>query len=342
MASKCFSLWLAVVSVLWLASPAYLSTHDFYKGKTMRFIVAFSPGGAFDTYTRAIARHFGKNVPGNPSTVVENMTGAGGIIQANYMFQRAKPDGLTIGNNIGGLVLQQIMGAKGIEFDGRKFEYIGVPSVDDSVCALTKASGVTNMEKWFAAKEPVKLGGVGPGGTLSDVARTLRAALGLPIRVIDGYKGVAEVRLAADSGELAGYCGGWESVKILWRKAIEAGEVSVVLQVTTKRHPELPHVPLALDFAKTDEARQLLKYAVHDVAIMQRFYFFPPGTPKERVRILRKSFMDTLKDPGFLADTAKTNLTIAPVSGEEIEDIVSGLFKLDAEMVAKLRGVLVP
>ena len=92
------------------------------------------------------------------------MTGAGGIIQANYMFQRAKPDGLTIGNNIGGLILQQILGAKGIEFDGRKFEYIGVPSVDDCVCALTKASGVTNINGWFAAKGPLKLGGVGPGG----------------------------------------------------------------------------------------------------------------------------------------------------------------------------------
>jgi tripartite-type tricarboxylate transporter receptor subunit TctC len=270
------------------------------------------------------------------------MTGAGGIIQANYMFQRTKPDGLTIGNNIGGLILQQILGAKGIEFDGRRFEYVGVPSVDDSVCALTKASGVTNIETWFAAKEPLKLGGIGPGGTLSDVARTLHAALGLPIRVIDGYKGVADARLAADAGELAGYCGGWESVKLQWRKAIDAGQVSVVLQVTTRRNPQLPHVPLAIDFAKSDEARQLLKYAVHDVAIIQRLFFLPPGTPKDRVRLLRKSFLETLKDPEFLTEAGKASLTITPVTGEEIEDIVSGLFKLDQVMVAKLKSVLVP
>ncbi|HEU4344248.1 MAG TPA: tripartite tricarboxylate transporter substrate-binding protein [Candidatus Binatia bacterium] len=342
MVRKFFSVCLGVLSVLGLASPGYSSTHDFYKGKTIRFITAFSPGGAFDVYTRAIARHYGKHVPGNPSTIVENMTGAGGIIQANYMFQRTRPDGLTIGNNIGGLILQQIMGAKGIEFDGRKFEYLGVPSADDSVCALTKASGVTSMESWFAAKEPVKLGGVGPGGTLSDVARTIKSALGLPIRVIDGYKGVADVRLAADSGELAGYCGGWESVKLQWRKALEAGQVSLVLQVTTKKNPELPHVPLAIDFAKGAEARQLLKYAVHDVAIMQRLFFLPPGTPKERVRLLRKSFLDTLKDPEFLAEATKTSLTINPVTGEEIEEIVAGLFKLDAAMVANLKSVLVP
>jgi tripartite-type tricarboxylate transporter receptor subunit TctC len=342
MATKYFYSWFAVLSVLAVAGSAHSSTHDFYKGKTIRFITAFSPGGAFDVYTRAIARHYYKHVPGNPSSIVENMTGAGGIIQANYMFQRTKPDGLTIGNNIGGLILQQILGAKGIEFDGRKFEYIGVPSVDDSVCALTKASGVTNMNTWFAAKEPLKLGGVGPGGTLSDVARTLNAALGLPIRVVDGYKGVADVRLAADAGELAGYCGGWESVKLQWRKAIDAGQVSAVLQVTTKKNPELPHVPLAIDFAKTQEARQLLKYAVHDVAIIQRLFFLTPGTPKDRVQLLRKSFLDTLKDPEFLAEANRTSLTIAPVMGEEIEEIVSGLFKLDGAMVAKLKSVLVP
>ena len=342
MARKYFYSWLLVLSVFAVVGPADSSTHDFYKGKTIRFITAFSPGGAFDVYTRAVARHYHKHVPGNPTTIVENMTGAGGIIQANYMFQRAKPDGLTIGNNIGGLILQQILGAKGVEFDGRKFEYIGVPSVDDSVCALTKASGVTNMNEWLAAKEPLKLGGIGPGGTLSDVARTLNAALGLPIRVIDGYKGVADVRLAADAGELAGYCGGWESVKLQWRKAVEAGQVSVVLQVTTKKNPELPNVPLAIDFAKTEEARRLLKYAVHDVAIMQRLFFLPPGTPKDRIRLLRKSFLDTLQDPEYIAESNKTSLTIGPVSGEEIEGIVSGLFKLDSAMIAKLKSVLVP
>jgi tripartite-type tricarboxylate transporter receptor subunit TctC len=342
MAKKYFYWWLVVLSVFVISSPAYSSTHDFYKGKTIRFITAFSPGGAFDVYTRAVARHYHKHVSGNPSTIVENMTGAGGIIQANYMFQRAKPDGLTIGNNIGGLILQQILGAKGVEFDGRKFEYLGAPSVDDSVCALTKASGVTNMNEWLAAKEPLKLGGIGPGGTLSDVARTLNAALGLPIRVIDGYKGVADARLAADAGELAGYCGGWESVKLQWRQAVEAGQVSVVVQVTTKKNPELPNVPLAIDFAKTEEARRLLKYAVHDVAIMQRLFFLPPGTPKDRVRLLRKSFLDTLNDPEYIAESNKTGLTIGPVTGEEIEEIVSGLFKLDNAMIAKLKSVLLP
>ena len=182
------ALHFATVIVLVLAGSGHASSHDYYKGKTIRFVVAFSAGGTFDAYTRVIARHFGKHVPGNPSIVVENMTGAGGFIQANFLYQRAKPDGFTIGNNQGSFILQQILGARGIEFDSRKFEFIGVPTEFHPVCALTKASGLTNMERWFAAKEPAKLGGIGPGTGPSDVARAVKAALPtLPVRVIDGY-----------------------------------------------------------------------------------------------------------------------------------------------------------
>lgn len=324
------------------AGLAGASTHDFYKGKTVRLIVAFSPGGGFDTYSRAIARHLGKHIPGNPTIIVENMTGAGGIIHANFMYQKAKRDGLILGNNIGGLIVQQILGARGIEFDGRKFEYIGAPGIDNPVCALTKASGVMSMERWRGAKEPVKLGGVGPGGTASDVARTMQAALGLPIKVVDGYKGTSDIRLAAESGELAGGCWAWESVKTTWRKGIESGEVSVVVLVMPKKHPELSHVPLAIDYAKTEDARRLLKHAVHDTAVMTRPYFLPPGTPKDRVQLLRKAFGDTLKDTEFLAEANKSKLDIEPVSGEELEKTVAGLFSLEPSMVTRLKEVLVP
>jgi tripartite-type tricarboxylate transporter receptor subunit TctC len=305
-------------------------------------IVAFSPGGGFDTYSRAIGRHLGKHIPGNPSVVVDNMTGAGGIIHANFMYLKAKPDGLTIGNNIGGLVLQQIMGAKGIEFDGRRFEYLGAPAVDHPVCVLTKASGISTLEGWFAAKEPVKLGGVGPGGTASDVARTVQAALKLPIQVVDGYKGTSDIRLAAESGELAGGCWAWESIKSMWRKAVESGDVSVIVQTMPKRHPELPKVPLAIDHAKTDDGKRLLKYGVHDTATITRLYFAPPGTPKDRVEILRQAFLRTYKDADFLAEAKKASLDFDPVTGEDMEEIVAGLFKLDAKQIARLKEVLVP
>lgn len=331
-----------VVAIVTARGSVKAAEADFYKGRTIRLVVAFSPGGGFDTYSRAIGRHLAKHIPGNPTVIVDNMTGAGGIIQANFMYQQAKPDGLTIGNNIGGLILQQIMGAKGIEFDGRKFEYLGVPGVDHPVCALTKASSITSVEKWYASKEPVKLGGVGPGGTASDVARIMQAALALPVKVIDGYKGTSNIRLAAESGELAGGCWAWESIKTTWRKGIESGEVNVVLQAMPKKHPDLAQAPLAIDFAKGEEGRQLVKHAVHDIAVMTRLYFLPPGTPKDRVQVLRKAFAATLKDPAFLAEAEKAKLEIDYVPGEEIDQTVQGLFKLEPSLVARMKQVLVP
>jgi tripartite-type tricarboxylate transporter receptor subunit TctC len=338
----CRRLIAVIACIHGLIGTTVLAQDGFYKGKSVRLVVAFSPGGGFDAYSRVIGRHLGKHIPGNPTVVVDNMTGAGGFIQANFMYLKAKPDGLTIGNNIGGLILQQIMGAKGIEFDGRRFEYLGAPAIDHPVCALTKASGITSLEKWFTQKEPAKLGGVGPGGTASDVARTLQAALKLPIQVVDGYKGTSDIRLAAESGELAGGCWAWESIKSTWRKGIESGDVSIVIQTMPKKHSDLPNVPLAIDHAKTDDAKRLLKYGIHDTATITRLYFAPPATPKDRVAILRQAFLNTYKDADFLAEAKKANIELDPVTGEEMEQIVAGLFKLDAKQIARLKEVLVP
>lgn len=319
------------------------STDDgYFRGKTIRLIVAFSAGGGYDTYSRAIARHLGKYIPGNPSVVVDNMTGAGGFIHANYMFKQAKPDGLTIGNNSGGLFLQQVMGAKGIEFDGKKFEYLGAPAVDHLVCAIAKASGVTSMERWLAAKEPVRFGGVGPGGFASDLPRLLNAALGLPIRVIDGYKGTSDIRLATESGELAGSCLSWDSYKTTWRKQIESGEVLPVIQVMPKKHPELANVASAMDYAKSDEAKRLIKHGAYDLAYSARPYFLAPGTPKARVNILRKAFGEVVKDADLLAEAKKANFVIEYVSGEDLEGIVHGLYKIDGGFAARMKQILVP
>jgi tripartite-type tricarboxylate transporter receptor subunit TctC len=314
----------------------------YYKGKTIRLIVAFSAGGGYDTYSRTIARHLGKYIPGNPTVVVDNMTGAGGFIHANYMFKQAKPDGLTIGNNSGGLFLQQVMGAKGIEFDGNKFEYIGAPAVDHLTCAISKASGVTSLDKWFAAKEPVRFGGVGPGGFASDLPRVLQAALGLPVKVIDGYKGTSDIRLATESGELAGSCLSWDSYKTTWRKQIESGEVNIIIQAMPKKHPELAQVPLAMDYAKTDEAKKLIQHGAHDLAYSARPYFLAPGTPKARLQVLRKAFADALKDPELLAEAKKASFGIDYVSGEDLESIVHGLYKIEPSFAAKMKQILVP
>lgn len=333
---------LVLVSIVTFGSLSVgMAQESYYKGKTVRIVVGFSAGGGFDTYSRVLARHMTRHIPGGPTIIIENMTGAGSLIAANHVYKVAKPDGLTIGHFIGGLFLGQVLGQKGVQFDARKFEFIGAPVRDQAVCAVTKASKITSVEKWLASPSPVKMGGVAPGSSTPDnVTRILKAALGLPIQVVTGYKGTADVRLAADGGELAGGCWGWDSISATWRKALDTGEVVVVLQTGRKPHPDLPNVPLAIKLAKSEEARQLIEVGIHDDSEVLRSYTLPPGTPRDRVQLLRRAFSDTLKDPAFLADAEKANLGVDPVSGEAIEKIISGFFKLDPGFLAKLKEVL--
>jgi len=241
--------WLAaalLIGVVIVSGPA-AAQEPYYKGKTIRIVVGFTAGGGFDAYSRALARHMPRHILGNPTIVVENMPGAGSLISANYLYKIAKPDGLTIGHFIGGLLLGQVLGQKGVEFDARKFEYIGAPVYEHPVCATTTASGITSLEKWMASPTPVKMGGVAPGASNPDnITRAARATIGLPTQIVTGYKGTAEIRLAAESGELAGACWGWGSLRATWRKGLDAREVQVVLQITPKPHPDLPNVPLAI------------------------------------------------------------------------------------------------
>jgi tripartite-type tricarboxylate transporter receptor subunit TctC len=313
---------------------------DFYAGKTIKIVVGFPAGGGFDTYSRVMGRHIGKHIPGNPAVIVDNVTGAGSLIAANTIYKATKPDGLTIGNFIGNLISQQLFGGSGIEFDARKFEWIGVPVKDHVVCALTKASGITSVDAWMAAKTPVKLGGSAPGTTNDDVAKLLKAALGLPIQLVTGYKGTAPIKLAAESGEIDGSCWAWESIKVMWRQGLETGNANIVLQAVPKAVPDLPKVPLAIELAKTDEARKLIQVGIHDTSAITRPYALPPGTPKDRVQMLRRAFRETLKDKDFLAEAIKSKLDVDPVSGEEVEKTVAGLFKLDSATVAKMGEIL--
>jgi len=329
---------LIVLSTLPMPSPS--AAQDFYRDKSIRMIVATTPGGGFDAYSRMLSRHMGKHVPGNPSFVVENMPGAAFLIGTNYLYKQAKPDGLTLGNWIGTLVLHQVMGREGIGFDARKFEYIGAPVKNHDTCVMSRRSGIDSAQKWMNAPAPVKLGATPPGSTPYDNGAVLKEALGLPIQLVTGYKGTAEIRLAVDSGEVAGVCGlAWASAKVTWRKQLEAGDIKVVLQNTAAAHPELSDVPLAVSLAKTEVGRKLIQLALHDVGIITYLYTFPPGTPKDRVAIFRKAFQATLKDPEFLAEAKKGNFDIDPVAGEELEKIVHGFFKADPKTLTRLKEI---
>ena len=333
---------LLLISLLGRSASAASVDQDYYRGKTIRIIVGFSAGGGFDQYARIIARHMPRHIPGGPAMIVDNMGGAGSRLAANYLYKASAPDGLTIGNFIGSLLLQHILGDQGIEFDGRRFEWLGAPVQDQNVCALTKASGITNLDQWLAAKKPVKLGGEAPGANDSDVPRMLQAILKLPIQLIEGYKGTSFIRVAAESGEVDGGCWTWASIRSTWKKGLDSGEVFPVLQINGKKAADIPHVPNAIDLAKTAEAKQLIDAGIHAPSAILRAYALPPKTPKERLAILRNAFDATMKDKEFAAEITKSNLEIEPLSGAEVEAIARKLYQVDQSLVAKLKEILVP
>lgn len=336
-------LWCAVLSAStmgWAAETATATSDDFYKGKTVRILVGASAGGAFDTWGRMIGRHLGKQIAGNPVVVVENVTGAGGLILANQVYKTTRPDGLTIATFNGGLLMGQILGRPGIEFDARKFEYLGVPAKFDSVCAFSKASGITSIERWKASKTPIKVGGTAPGSNLVDIPKVLMAVFRLPTQIITGYKGFAEIRLAVDGGELAGACGGWDGLKLLWGKHIEAGDVVAIMQTRSQPLADLPKVPLVMDFAGSDDDRQLIEVGIQFPALLSLAYALPPGTPKDRLQLLRKAFIDTLASQDMLADIQRARLVADPATGEELKKIVDRLFALPPAVANRLKETL--
>lgn len=331
---------LTVLSLFLPLAPAF-AQDSFYKGQTVRIIVGASAGGGYDTYSRTIARHMGKHIPGNPAILVENMPGAGFLISANYMYKVAKPDGLTIGHFIGGLFLQQLLGKPGIEFDAAKFEYIGVPTQDNYVIGVSKKNtDISTMDQWLKSKTVVKLGGVGAGSATDDIPKVLMATIGLPAQLVSGYKGTADVRLAYNNGEVQGVCNSWQSFSATWPNELKSGDLTIVLQTTAKSHPELSKVPLAISYAKTDEAKNLIRALVHSVGPAARPYMLPPGTPKERLMTLRKAFMDTMKDSEFLADAKKAKLDINALDGAELESHVKEVFNLDPKLIPRAKEIL--
>ena len=329
-----------IMLAAWSIDGSGASTHDFYKGKTVRILVGASAGGAFDTWGRMVGRHLGKQIPGNPVVVVENVTGAGGLILANQVYKTNRPDGLTIATFNGGLLMGQILGRPGIEFDARKFEYLGVPAKFDSVCAFSKASGISSFEKWKTSKTPVKVGGTAPGSNLVDIPKVLMAVFGLPTQIITGYKGFAEIRLAVDGGELAGACGGWDGLKLLWGRQIEAGDVVAIVQTRSQPLADLPKVPLVMDFATNDDDRQLIEVGIQFPALLSLAYALPPATPKDRVQLLRKAFIDTLASPDMFADVQRARLVADPATGEELQKIIDRLFKLPPAVAGRLKEIL--
>jgi tripartite-type tricarboxylate transporter receptor subunit TctC len=329
-----------VLACFLLFASMGLTAPEFYEGKTVRLSVGFSAGGGFDLWARLVSRHLGKHIPGNPTVIVENVTGAGGLIQMNQLFKATKPDGLTIGHINGGLILSQMMGQPGYDFDSTKFIYLGAANKENAIFVFSKKSGITSAEKWRTSPTPVKIGGLVPGNFVDNMDRVAKEVLGFPTQIVTGYKGTADILIAMDSGELAGGPPSWDGVKTSRKNALETGDVVVVLQGTAKPLKELPKVPRLIEYAKTEEQKKLVEVAVHNANDYSRAFALPPGTPKDRVDILRKAFQDTMTDKEFLAEIEKMQLTLDPMSANDLTAAVANSSKLDPAMKAKLKEIL--
>jgi tripartite-type tricarboxylate transporter receptor subunit TctC len=334
-----FLLKVAIAVTLGVGVSGTAFSGSFYEGKVIRFVVGYSPGGGYDTYARAVARHIGKHIPGNPTVLVENKPGAGSLIAANYLYNKAKPDGLTIGVWIGQLVLYQALGDKKVKLDGRKVGWIGSAAKGAPVCAIMGFTGLRTLEDVLNSKKPIKMGGQRAGSTLEDLPSILNLTVGTKFNVISGYTGTARVRLAMQKREVDGACWTWESMKATARSMLDAkGDDRMIPFLIHNRwdDPEVKDLPLITDVIKDKERLATYRAWVAGYEY-NRAYSLPPGVPKERLSILRKALKATMEDPVFLAEAAKSKLVIDYLPGEEVEKLVNQVLSISPEVKQNLQ-----
>ncbi len=325
------ALALLVASGLALAQ----SVADFYKGRSLDLYVGYSPGGAYDFYARVIARHMGAHLPGNPTLVPRNMEGAGSLRLANWLYRVAPQDGSTFATFGRGIAFDPLLVGKGDQFDAVKFNWLGSANNEVSVCVARSDSGITKFEDLFTKE--LAVGGTGTSADTDQFPRVLNHVLGTHFKIVEGYPGGNDVVLAMERGEVQGRCGwSWSSVLTTHKAWLDEKRMVVLVQLSLTRHPQLPDVPLVMDFAKTDEQRAILKM-VFARQVMGRPFAAPPNVPADRVAALRTAFMDTMTDKDFRAEADKTELEINPVSGAEVEKLVKEVYATPSDIIAKAK-----
>jgi tripartite-type tricarboxylate transporter receptor subunit TctC len=310
---------------------------DFYRGKQVSMVVGTSAGNDYDFRGRLLARHMGRHIPGQPTIVVRNMPGGGGIVAANWMTSIAPRDGTTLHMIMSNMMAAQAMGTGGVEFDTRKFIWIGNTTESPNVTNSWFTSGVRTIDD--ARKQELILGA--PMGTAGVVYATLMNTLaGTKFKIVTGYPGGNEVNLAMERGEVQGRgsnsWASWKSTKPEWLKE---GKIIPLVQIALKRSPDMPNVPLLLELAKNDEDRAVLTFLSADTAL-SRSTITTAGVPPERVEALRRAFDATMKDPALLAEADKAQMDISPSTGEEAQKIADSIVNAPPKVVARAKEIL--
>ena len=324
--------------LLVVGNSAAAWAEDFFKDKTIRFIVGQAAGGGYDTYVRTIARHIGKHIPGKPATIVENMEGAGSLISANYVYKQASRDGLTVVIFNNSLVLQNALGDPRIKIDFRKLGWVGAPSVGVPVCMVMGFTGLKTLDDVLKTNKTLKAGATRAGSAGYDVPLILNKTLGTKIEVISGFTGTATTRVALQKREINAFCSQWESMRVTARAMLDApGDDKLIPFIISERweDPEVKNLPLFKDAIKDPK-----KYAIFRAWAaqmdFQRPFTVAPGTPKDRLASLRKGLAETLKDPEFLVETKKSKLVITAVTGEKTEKLVDEILSMAADVKESL------
>jgi tripartite-type tricarboxylate transporter receptor subunit TctC len=307
-----------------LASARADSVGDFYQGRTIELQVGYSTGGGYDIYARALARHMGRFIPGNPTIVPKNMPGAGSLRLANWLAQAAPRDGSTFGTIGRGTAFDPVLGQPGAQFTAADLSWIGSMNQEVSICAAWFDSGVDTF-KDLESKE-LLVGAVSFNDDTGQFAKVLNTVLGTRMKIVAGYPGGNDVVLAMERGEVKGRCGwSWSSVLAAHMAWWKEKKINILVQLALNKHPDLPDVPLVTDLARNPAQRQMLRM-IFARQVMGRPFVAPPGIPPERLAALRKAFMDTVTDKEFLADAAKAKLEINPADGEKVEALVKEIY----------------
>jgi len=309
-----------------------------YKDRTVTIYSAGTAGGGYDFYARLLARHLGRHLPGNPSVVVKNMPGAGGLVLANYLQSRALRDGTEFAALEHGTAFTPLLTHARVDFDPAKFGWLGSMEQFTPIAAVWHTMPIHSADDLLVT--PMNVGGSGPGSTTSGYPNSLNAILGTKMKVISGYPGSAEINLAIERGELDGvasWC--WTCLKGQKPHWVAEKKLRVVMQLAPVGDPELTKmkIPTVFERAKTDEQRQMLNIVFGSVALSRPFVA-PPDLPAGRLALLRSGFEAAVKDPALIADATSKGFVVEFISPEFIEGIIRNAFAANPTLIEKVRA----
>jgi tripartite-type tricarboxylate transporter receptor subunit TctC len=317
------------------SQAAAQTPEEFYRGKSIDFVIGYPPGGSNDTFGRLVARHLGKYIPGHPSIVPKNTPGAGSFLAVNQIFNVAPKDGTVIGIGAPTIPLDERLGTQGVRFKTAELNWIGRVDSLINMVFTWKTSPVKTFAD--AMKVEATLSGTGVGSTVSIYPTVMNNVLGTKFKLVMGYKGSNEAMLAVERGEVEGHSTSWTALKVAHPDWIRDKNVTVFVQFALNRHPELPDVPTAVDLARNDEERAILR-AIMNATEVGTAFFTTPGAPTDRVTALRRAFDAAMKDPDLLSEAQKMRVGVSPLPGEELQKLVAEVSNLSPELLEKVRA----